>query len=143
MSAKTAVSEIMSTNLVTITKDDTLKKVSEILESKRLHHIPVVDGNKLVGIISMTDFMRLSMGATLSEAGEDFDNDAVNNIIYDSLKVGEVMTANPATVSPDTTIKDAADLFELNMFHAIPVVENGELKGMISTYDIIKHLLKE
>jgi len=142
MNANSPVSEIMTTKLVTISPESTLKDVQNLLEHHRLHHIPVVDGNKLVGIVSMTDFMRLSMGATLYEAGEAFDNEGINNIIYDSLKVAEVMTKNPATVKPNTSIKDAADLFELNMFHAIPVVENGELKGMVSTYDMIRSLLK-
>lgn len=143
MKTNIQVKEIMSTNLVSVTPESTIKDVKDILESKRLHHIPVVEADKLVGIVSMTDFLRLSMGATLYEAGEAFDNEGINDIIYDSLKVGEVMTKNPATISPETTIKEAADLFELNMFHALPVVENDQLKGIISTYDLIRFLVKE
>ncbi len=141
MKSNTVISEIMSTKLVTVGPKDTLKTVKEKLESHRLHHLPVVDGNNLVGIISMTDFLRLSMGATLYEAGEAFDNEGINNVIYDSLEVGEIMTKNPASVAPTDTLRKAADLFELNMFHAIPVTENGELKGIITTYDLIRFLL--
>lgn len=143
MKTTTPVKEIMSTEVISISPESTVKDVKEILEKNRLHHIPVVDGQELVGIVSMTDFLRLSMGATLYEAGEAFDNEGINELIYDSLKVSEVMTKNPATVSPESTIQDAADLFELNMFHALPVVEGSELKGIISTFDLIRFLMKE
>lgn len=141
MKASTPIAEIMSTKLVTITPKDTLKTVRDQLESHRLHHLPVVENGKLIGIVSMTDFLRLSMGATLYEAGEAFDNESINSVIYDSLEVGEIMTKNPATVSPYDTVKKAAELFELNMFHALPVVDGDELKGIITTYDLIRHLL--
>lgn len=141
MKANIPIAEIMNTKLVTVGPKDTLKEVKEKLESNRLHHLPVVEENKLVGIISMTDFLRLSMGATLYEGGEAFDNEGINNVIYEALEVGEIMTKNPATVSPSDTIKKAAELFELNMFHALPVVEGGELKGIITTYDLIRQLL--
>lgn len=143
MKTTTPVSEIMSTKLVTLSPKNTLKDVKEQLESHNLHHLPIVEDGKLVGIVSMTDFLRLSMGATLYEAGEAFDNEGLNNVIYESLAVGEVMTKNPAALTPTDTISKAVDLFQLNMFHALPVVENGELKGMISTFDIINYLIKD
>ncbi len=143
MGANTPVSRIMTKDLITVKSTATLKEIKSILENKHIHHVPVMENGKLVGIVSMTDFLRLSMGTTLYEAGEAFDNEGINNIIYDSLTVEEVMTKNPATVSSNASIRDAATLFELNMFHAIPVVDEGSLVGLVSTYDVIRHLLKE
>lgn len=143
MKANATIRDIMTNKLISISPESTIQEVKDVLEHHRLHHIPVVENGKLVGIVSMTDFLRLGMGAKLTEAGEAFDNEGINNIIYASLKVGEVMTKNPATVTAETTIKDAADLFELNMFHALPVVDGGKLVGIVSTFDLIRYLIKE
>ena len=79
----TPVAEIMSMNLVTVEKGQLLMDVKEIFETHHLRHIPVVDGKKLVGIISLLDFMRLSFGDT-----QDAEADKINGNIYRALRSG-------------------------------------------------------
>ncbi|MNK98727.1 CBS domain protein [compost metagenome] len=53
------------------------------------------------------------------------------------------MTSKPKTVSPDTIIRDLAEIFVKEEFHALPVVDNGELKGIVTTTDVMKYLLEQ
>lgn len=134
----TPVAEIMSKNLVTVGKDQILLDVKDIFETHHLRHVPVVDGRKLVGIISLLDFMRLSFGDS-----QDAEAEEINDNIYKNVKVEKVMTENPMTLNPGSTLKEAAELFDLNMFHSVPVVEDGDLVGIITTIDLIHKLLEE
>jgi len=133
----TTVSEVMSTKLITVDKDQFLIDVKEIFETHHLRHIPVVSNDKLVGILSLLDFMRLTFGDS-----NDAEALSINEKLYKNVTVEKVMTENPMSLKPDATIKEAAALFDLNMFHSIPITENGELKGIITTIDVIHFLLK-
>jgi CBS domain-containing protein len=81
--------------------------------------------------------MRLSFGDTYGE-----DQAGVDNVMYDMLTISEVMKADPVSVSTNSSIKDAAEIFAANEFHALPVLESGKLAGIVTTTDIIKALLK-
>lgn len=134
----THVSEIMSTDLITVDKDQLLKDVKGIFEKHHLRHIPVVSDGKLVGIISLLDFMRLTFG----DSQQDDEAERINESILSNVTVENVMTQNPMSLKPDSTLKEAAELFEMNIFHSIPVVEDGALKGIVTTIDLIRFLMK-
>ena len=128
----------MSKDLITVRKDQLLVDVKEIFETHHLRHVPVVEGDKLVGIISLLDFMRLSFGDT-----QDAEAEEINENIFQNVTVEKVMVENPMTLSPQSTLKEATELFDLNMFHSVPVVENGNLVGIITTIDLIRKLMAE
>ncbi|MCL4243775.1 MAG: CBS domain-containing protein [Candidatus Dadabacteria bacterium] len=88
---------------------------------------PVVEGGKLLGIVTDRD-LRLAVAETVDSPG---------------LTVASVMTPEPVTVSPDTTLKDAARIISRNKFNALPVVgSDGALLGMLTTTDILNGLVK-
>ncbi len=132
------LSQIMSTDLITLRPDDTVDKVDEIFNSNSFHHIPVVDDDgKIAGIVSKSDFLMLSNKFTLFRAETEREN---NQRFFKSLLVSEIMTKQMATLQPGDSIRKAADFFRENLFHAIPVVgESKNLLGMVTTFDLINY----
>ncbi|NND31530.1 MAG: CBS domain-containing protein [Saprospiraceae bacterium] len=131
------VSTIMTKDLITVHPKDTLLDVKEIFDKNRIHHLPVVEFKKIVGIMSKADLMHYQ---------RNYDQVPYKDVFEDSrlkaYKVGEVMTKGMATLSPDDRIDVALEVFRENILHAIPVVENGELVGLLTTHDIIEALAK-
>lgn len=125
MNPLTRVSSLMSTELVTVTLGTPLAEAQKMLTIHKFHHLPVVDESyKLKGILSQSDFVRT--------------HDITTGV------VGDLMTKGLAKLETDDTIRTAANLFTLNKFHALPVVDaEGKLLGIITTLDLIKFLDSE
>lgn len=137
MKKREPISHIMTKSVVTVNQNDDLRKVVEKLKSNSIRHIPVVNGKEVVGIISRTDVNRLTFGAL-------FDGqEGVDEAILDMLSISQVMTSKPRTLPSDTIIKDVAEVFAKEDFHALPVVDQGELKGIVTTRDVIKYFLEQ
>lgn len=127
----------MTKTVVTANEKDDLKTVVEKLRKNTIRHIPIVKGKEVIGIISRTDVNRLTFGALFE--GQDGADEA----ILDMLSVSQVMTSKPKTVQSDMIIKDLAEIFAKEDFHALPVVDQDELKGIVTTTDVIKYLLEQ
>ena len=121
------LSSIMIKNLITLSPDDKLSTARDLFRSKRIHHLPVVEGKKLVGLLTTADLLWLDK--RLHE--------------YEEMEIRDVMTKKLATLESTDKIGSAAELFLLNRFHAVPVVENGELIGLVTSFDIIKYGFKK
>ena len=137
MKKREPISHIMTKTVVTVNQNDDLTKVVEKLKSNSIRHLPVVNGKKVVGIISRTDINRLTFGALFD--GQEGSDEA----ILQMLTIPQVMTTKPKTVSSDTIIRDLADIFSKEEFHALPVVDNDELKGIVTTTDVIRYFLEQ
>jgi acetoin utilization protein AcuB len=131
------VSTIMTRDLITVNPKDSLKVVKEIFDSKRLHHIPVVRYKKIVGIISKTDLLYFLKGANPEK------EKTRNEKLLEKYTADEIMTTGMAKLESDDRINVALEVFKENLFHAIPVVDNDELTGIVTTYDIIKTLSED
>lgn len=118
------ISRIMTREVLTVKPGDNLNVVKDILFTKRIHHLPVVEGKKMVGIITSFDLVKLG------KAHED----------YAGITVESVMTRGVATLGPNEKIGAAAEVFLENLFHGLPIVnERGELVGIVTTHDILKY----
>ena len=124
------VSEFMAKDLITVGEGDGLNEVKKIFDDHNIHHIPVVHFKEIKGMISKTDFL-----AYLKGAGKDAD--------LSKIDAKKVMTTKLAKLAPQDRVQIAIDLFTLNRFHALPVVDKGELVGLITTHDLIIALSKE
>lgn len=131
------VKAIMSDNVLSVKEEDNLKSVVKLFRKNKFRHLPVTKGNEISGMISRTDIDRLSFGAF-------FDNqEEADAEVLDMLSVPQVMKSKPVVVEVETPIKEVAEIFATREFHALPVVEGKELKGIVTTTDIIKYMLKE
>jgi CBS domain-containing protein len=137
MKKREPISHIMTKTVITANENDDLRKVVEKLKQNTIRHIPIVKGKEVIGIISRTDINRLTFGA-LFEGQEGADE-----AILDMLTISQVMTSKPKTVSSDTIIRDLAEIFVKEEFHALPVVDNGELRGIVTTTDVVKYFLEQ
>ncbi|MGI9543607.1 MAG: CBS domain-containing protein [Cyclobacteriaceae bacterium] len=131
------ISKIMSATLHTVGPDDNFLKVKEVFHRYPLRHVLVVENSKLLGMISRTDFMRITYGASLSEKGEE----EINELIYKTLTAKEAMTKNLVTARSDTSIEKAAKILTQNAVHALPVVDHGKLMGIVTTTDLLGYLV--
>ncbi len=125
-------------NLVTVSPEDNLLKVKEIFEAHKFHHIPVVHFREIVGIVSRSDFEYFMGGASHYE-----EDRFVNELRMERTKVTEIMVKRLGKVAPDDRINVALEVFLINRFHALPVVENGELVGILTPFDIMSALSKQ
>jgi len=129
------ISSIMTTDVLKVTTDHSLNEVQHLLTTNKFRHVPVVKDDALIGILSLTDLQRLSFEASFED---DHDVDlSINNM----LTVEQVMKHHPTTVSSDDQILKAAEILTTAEFHALPVVDNGHLVGIVTTTDIIKYLI--
>lgn len=129
------VSTIMSTDLIVVHEDDKLKKVEKLFNEQKVHHLLVIEDEKLVGIVSKSDYLFFKRG---------YNNDPIDDE-YDLYrlkvhKVSEIMTTGIAKLDVNDKINIALEIFKENLFHAIPIMDNGKLVGIVTTFDLIKRL---
>ncbi|MCF2219680.1 MULTISPECIES: CBS domain-containing protein [Chryseobacterium] len=141
MKQRIPVSQIMTKDLITLNVSNTLYDAEKLFKNHKIRHIPVVEDKKLLGVLSYSDLLKISY-ADVEEA-EDVETDGVSAVVYDIFSISQVMTKSPMIVEPNTTIKEVVEILSEQSFHSIPVVENGELKGIVTTTDILKYLLKQ
>ena len=132
----TKLSEIMTTDLITVQPDDRMEKVDEIFSNNEFHHLPVVDEqNKLIGMLSKSDYLMLCNSFTIFNTRIAREQ---NKRLFSSMLVKEIMQKNIAKLHPDSTVMLAVGFFKENLFHAIPVVDKEDtLVGIITTFDLI------
>ena len=138
MKNKVSVNTIMSKNLITLKVYDELSHAEELFKKNKIRHIPVVSDDKIVGMLSYSDLLRI----TFVDAVDD-DADVVDGTVYNLFTMSQVMTKNVITIAPGTTVKEAAEIFLKGEFNALPVVENGSLVGIITTTDLLKFFIDE
>jgi CBS domain-containing protein len=136
MKKRTQVSTIMTANPITVNLTNKVREVAEIFNEKNIHHIPVVSGSDLLGMISKNDIERISF-VTGNQDGK------VNTQIYDSLQIEQVMTKQLDTVDTNDEIREAAKLLSSGKYHALPVMDNGQLEGIVTSTDVINFLLEQ
>lgn len=129
------VAEIMTKDVVSADIAQSLPDIINIFRKHKIRHVPVLDGKNIIGIISRTDINRLTFGALFET------NEPSEEPILEMLSISQVMSSNPRSVSPDDTLKKVAKIFAEEEFHALPVVEEGKLKGIITTTDLIRQML--
>ena len=127
---------IMTKDVFTIDENDELKDAISLIKRKKIRHLPVMKNNKVVGILSRSDIKRLTFGAL-------FDHqDSADEAILNMLSISQVMTAKPRLIRTDESIQAVAEIFAQEEYHALPVIERGECKGIVTTTDVIGYLLK-
>ncbi len=125
-----AVRDLMSVDVITVQADDRISKVEEILELNPIHHVVVLERDKVAGIVSKLDLLKLLHRRHGSES------------LASVVRVRDIMTPNPLVVDPDDSVGLVADIILANHFHSLPVVEGDELQGIITSHDLLKFCYK-
>lgn len=122
----------MTTEVITLSPDQTLLKAMNIIQRKGIRHLPVVQGGKVVGMVTELDVRRA--GASDSTSLSVFEL----NYLLDQVKVSSFMTKKVITVSPDEPIEAAAKMIYDHKIGALPVVDQNQLVGIITNSDILE-----
>jgi CBS domain-containing protein len=128
------VREVMTTILVTLSEEDNLEGVAKAMQDFHFRHVPVVDGEQLVGMVTQSELLRLSMSALGGGVAESSIQQAIEQRTF----VAQVMERNPPTLSPDDTLAEAARKLVATKAGALAVVEGGRLVGILSEIDVLK-----
>lgn len=129
------VSQWMTKSVLTVKPHDTLRHARELMAKHRVNQLPVVVNEKLVGIVSDRDIRDAYPSSLKLVRGKDIDDFA------EAYTVEEAMTYNVISVTPDTSIREAAQRLRRQRFGALPVVEKGKLVGIITRSDLLDALL--
>jgi CBS domain-containing membrane protein len=138
MKKREPVSHIMTENVLTVNKTNSLIEAENIMRENHIRHVPVVSGDELIGMLSLTDLKRISFADNFGN-GEG----AVDSAIYSMLTIEQIMKRNVKSIEASTTIKEVAEVFSKEEYHALPVVSQGKLMGIVTTTDVIKYLLEQ
>jgi len=130
----------MTTELITVSPNETIEKIKTIFDTYNIHHLPVLEDHRLVGIISKADLLFFRQVEPENFTIYDRALEATRLKRYIAK---DIMTRRMVKIEEDEPIRTAIALFKLNRFHALPVIKNNRLAGIVSTFDIIKTLDEE
>ncbi len=119
------VSEIMSSCLKCLFVADSVQKAVTMFQANRINHLPVTSNKKIVGMLSSTDVKHCVKQHSMDKTVEEF------------------MTHEVVCVQHNTSIYDTAVLFVKHPFHAMPVLSNDDVVGIVTTTDIVKYFLNQ
>jgi len=132
------ISTIMTPNPICIGINEPLSIADKLFKENRIHHLPVISEGKLVGMISKSDFSFFRRGFAADHVDKMEDEVRLNNYL-----AKDIMTHGLAKLDPEDKINVALEVFKENLFHALPVVKEDRIVGIVTTLDIIKNLAKD
>jgi CBS domain-containing membrane protein len=138
MKKRVPVTEIMTKNVLTLSIKDNLEDAEELFKKNKIRHVPIMAGKKILGMLSYTDLMRISFADAIGDDEHDVDT-----TVYNMFSIEQVMAKDVVSVTSKTTIQEVAEFLSKKEFHALPVVENDELVGIVTTTDLITYLLEQ
>ncbi|PCJ90384.1 MAG: CBS domain-containing protein [Porticoccaceae bacterium] len=129
------ITHIMSREVESIQEGQKLSEVRQLMAEKSIHHVPIVNGKKLSGIVSFTDMMKLTL--VTHGASEQ----TIDAIIDQQFSIKGVMTESPIALKESDNIRHAAKILSKGDFHSLPVVtESNKLVGIVTSTDLIRYL---
>ena len=124
--------DIMKQRVATIGMDDTLETVRDFFASAPFHHLLVIEEEHLVGILSDKDLYKALSPFLGSGSENQRDRDTLQR------RVHQIMPRSPVTVSPQSSIAEACDLLLTHGISCLPVLENGQVVGIVTWRDLLR-----
>lgn len=128
------VDDLMQREVVTLDAGDNLSLADDVMRLGRIRHLPVVEQGLLVGILSQRDLFRAAVSSVLQLAHSS-EREWLARI-----PVRAVMTPDVVSVPPGTSIRRAVEIMLERRIGCLPVVERGQLRGLLSETDCMRHL---
>src|SRR5919108_178222 len=126
------VREIMTTDVITLERNDSLQLAKDIMTLGRVRHFPVIEDGKVVGVVSQRDLYKASLGSVM-KYGEK-----AQRAFLEGIAVKEVMSEPVVTVTPHTPVREAARLMIDKKIGCLPVLEGAQLVGLVTETDMLK-----
>jgi len=119
---------IMSTDLITLGPEATLAEARSLMHSNRIHHLPVLDNEELVGLVTLTNVLA---------ATDSFLRDSESRIHAADIRAKDVMITDLATIDERASLRQAALFIEKHSIGCLPIVTDGKLRGIITDTDFV------
>jgi CBS domain-containing protein len=136
MKKRTPVYKIMTKDLRTINITNNLRDAKRLFEENEIHHLPVTNGEQIIGMISKSDLSKFTFM-------NNYVGGKTDTSMFDIFKLEQVMSKNLTTIQAEETVKEAAEVLSENEFHALPVLEGDKLAGIITSRDLLKFLVDQ
>ncbi len=130
------IKDVMTKNPITVNPDTLVLKAQKLMKDKGIQRLPVVDKDRLVGIVTKYDLLEAVPIKGTSANLYDL------NIVLSQMKVKDLMKKNPITVTPYTPVEDALRIGQEEKIGSFPVVEDGKLVGIATESDIVRFLIR-
>ncbi|HSD51374.1 MAG TPA: CBS domain-containing protein, partial [Candidatus Methylomirabilis sp.] len=130
------VQEWMNRDVLTVTPEESFRTAMHLIRQKGIRHLPVVEGKRLVGIVTDRDLRQAAPSGATSLSIHEL------HYILEKVTVREIMTKQVVTIRPDQTVEDAALLLLGHRIGGLPVVRGEELIGIITETDILQAFLQ-
>ena len=132
MSKKISVGSVMTPNVIVASVDTKFTSIEEFFDNYNIQHLPVAEGDRLIGIVSINDIMKyifkkLKSGAAFNQAS-----------LLATFDLKEIMTINPVCVHPDDDFSKVVDILAQGKFQSVPVVRDGLIVGIITNKDVVR-----
>jgi len=129
------IRHIMTTKVICANPSNKLSQVLEFFTLYKIQHLPVMDNDKLVGIISVNDIVHF--------LHKHLQTEPLNEAYFDThFGLEDIMTKDPFTLQPNDELEKAISILAEGKFQAIPITFEGALKGIITNKDIVKSFNK-
>lgn len=125
----------MSTELITLEEEEDIDLADEMMRLGRVRHLPVVQGSRLVGLITQRDLLRIQV-SSLADLSPDESHD-----INRRIQARDIMNHQVRTVEPDTSVLEAAKLMRHNQYGCLPVVHKDALLGIVTEADFVQLII--
>jgi len=131
-SSEAPVISIMTVNPVTIRKETSTASIKDLFKTHKIRHLPVLnEANTVIGMVSISDL-------ALVDRVSDHRHDPSAVKEESALTAGDLMTSDVLGLAPDDSIGLAADIFLSRAMHAAPVLDEGELIGIVTSHDLLR-----
>jgi len=136
MRLREPITNVMSSNVTSVDVDDKFSTVRHVLIGASFHHVPIVKGRELVGMVSTRDMLKLSFDVS------GISDDAPDEALDKNFAIDQIMQRNLVTIDRDDTVETAIDLLARGKFHSLPVIdEEGCLVGIVTSIDVLAYLM--
>jgi CBS domain-containing protein len=127
------IRDIMKSKVVSVSADDTLWTVKEIMELGSVRHLPVVRKGELIGVVSQRDLLRASLSSVMGIEGSE------HRVFLEQVRISDVMSSDPISISTGQSIRGAARIMAERKIGCLPVVDEGQLVGIVTETDLLRH----
>ena len=131
------VRDLMTSNVFTLRPKDNLATLYDLMDSKHVRHVPIVDSEgDIVGLVTHRDLSRSALGP-LDDLPLSVERDVLG-----TRKIRDIMATEPDTIEPDARLRDAAEMLLENKIGCIPVVEGLHLVGILTEADFVRDYIE-
>ncbi|MFT6289595.1 MAG: CBS domain-containing protein [Ilumatobacter sp.] len=134
----TPITKVMTTDLTTIQGGQRISAAYEIFKHATIHHLPVLDGESQVGVLSSTDILRLAYDV------DGTDDRSLESLLDHRFTIDNAMTPDPSSLPDTATVKEAAEILSDGSIHSVIVLERrGGAAEIVTTTELARFLLEQ